>query len=63
MASGGAVTVPGRKLVDITKALPEGSVIEFKQEGSQMILACGRSRSNWPRSQRLIILGSRSAVT
>ena len=44
VASGGAVTVPGRKLVDITKALPEGSIIEFKQEGSQMILACGRSR-------------------
>ena len=44
VASGGAVTVPGRKLVDITKALPEGSIIEFKQEGSQMTLACGRSR-------------------
>ena len=44
VASGGAVTVPGKKLVDIAKALPEGSVVQFKQNGAQMSLSSGRSR-------------------
>ncbi|MGB1966962.1 MAG: DNA polymerase III subunit beta [Litorivicinaceae bacterium] len=44
VASGGAVTVPGKKLVDIAKALPEGSVVQFKQDGTQMMLSSGRSR-------------------
>ena len=44
VGSGGAVTVPGRKLVDIAKALPEGSVVQFKQDGAQMSLSSGRSR-------------------
>ena len=44
VASGGSVTVPGRKLVDIAKALPEGSVVQFKQDGNQMSLSSGRSR-------------------
>ena len=43
VASGGAVTVPGKKLVDIAKALPEGSIVQFKQDGTQM-LSSGRSR-------------------
>ena len=44
VASGGAVTVPGKKLVDLAKALPEGSVVQFKQDGAQMLLSSGRSR-------------------
>jgi DNA polymerase III subunit beta len=41
---GGAVTVPGKKLVEIAKALPEGSIVQFKQDGVQMLLSSGRSR-------------------
>lgn len=44
VGSGGTITVPGKKLVEIAKALPEGSVVQFKQDGSQMLLSCGRSR-------------------
>lgn len=44
VGSGGAITVPGKKLVEIAKALPEGSVVQFKQDGSQMLLSSGRSR-------------------
>lgn len=44
VAVGGSITIPGKKLVDIAKALPEGSVVQFKQEGTQMSLVCGRSR-------------------
>jgi DNA polymerase-3 subunit beta len=44
VASGGTLTVPGKKLVEIAKALPEGSIVQFKQDASQMLLSCGRSR-------------------
>lgn len=44
VSSGGAVTVPGRKLVDLAKALPEGSVIRCRVEGAHMTLSSGRSR-------------------
>lgn len=67
VGSGGSITIPGRKLVDITKALPEGSIVKFKQQGSQMMLSCGRSRfklatlqaSDYPR---LDIKGDLQAV-
>ena len=44
VGSGGAVTVPAKKLVDIAKALPEGAIVQFKVDGSQMLLSSGRSR-------------------
>ena len=44
VGSGGAITVPGKKLVEIAKALPEGAVVQFKQDGAQMLLSSGRSK-------------------
>lgn len=41
---GGSVTVPGRKLFDICKSLPEGSVIELMQDGAKLVVKSGRSR-------------------
>ena len=38
------ITLPGRKLVDICKALPENAPIELYQEKERMILRSGRSR-------------------
>lgn len=38
------ITLPGRKLVDICKALPENAPIELYQEKERMILKSGRSR-------------------
>lgn len=43
-AIAGAVTVPGRKLFDICKSLPEGSVIDMQQDGANLIVRSGRSR-------------------
>ena len=68
VGAGGAVTVPGKKLVDIAKALPDGSVVQFKQEGSQMLLVSGRSRfklATLPSSDypRLETRGELTAVT
>jgi DNA polymerase-3 subunit beta len=40
----GEVTVPARKLVDICKTLPEGSVISISLEGDKLIVKSGRSR-------------------
>ena len=40
----GEVTVPARKLVDICKSLPEGSIIEFSLEGGKATVKAGRSR-------------------
>lgn len=38
------LTLPGRKLLDICRALPENSVIELYQERQQVILKAARSR-------------------
>lgn len=40
----GSVTVPGRKLFDICKSLPDGSVIELIQDGAKLVVKSGRSR-------------------
>lgn len=40
----GEITVPARKLVDICRSLPDGSVIEFSQEESRILVKSGRSR-------------------
>ncbi len=42
--SDGEITVPARKLLDICKALPEGSVIEFAQDEEKLKVKSGRSR-------------------
>lgn len=39
-----AITLPGRKLMDICKSLPENAPIELYQEKEKMILKSGRSR-------------------
>lgn len=38
------ITVPGRKLMDICRSLPEGSQIELTQDKEKIILRSGRSR-------------------
>ncbi len=43
-AQNGEITVPGRKLLDICKALPDGAQIALKQEGERVTLKSGRSR-------------------
>ena len=43
-AISGSITVPGRKLFDICKSLPEGSVIEFSQDGAKLLIKSGRSK-------------------
>jgi DNA polymerase-3 subunit beta len=40
----GEITVPGRKLLDIAKALPEGSAITVTLDGEKLKIAAGRSR-------------------
>ena len=40
----GKLTVPGRKLMDICKALPENSAIELYQDKEQVILRSGKSQ-------------------
>ena len=42
--SGGEITVPGRKLHDIFRALPEGSSVEFNLSGERLTIKAGRSR-------------------
>jgi DNA polymerase-3 subunit beta len=37
-------TIPARKLLDITKALPEGAIIKFDVEADKVKLRSGRSR-------------------
>ena len=37
-------TVPGRKFVDICRALPEGSVLEIAEENGRVTVSSGRSR-------------------
>lgn len=40
----GEVTVPARKLVDICRALPDGSTVTVEQQGDRVIVKAGRSR-------------------
>jgi DNA polymerase III subunit beta len=40
----GEITVPGRKLLDIAKALPEGSAITVTMDGEKLKISAGRSR-------------------
>ena len=41
---GGEVTVPGRKLLDILKALPEKTAVVLATEGERVTMRAGRSR-------------------
>ncbi|MFP8966960.1 DNA polymerase III subunit beta [Pokkaliibacter sp. CJK22405] len=40
----GSITVPARKLMDLCKSLPDGSMIEFEVQEQKLILRSGRSR-------------------
>jgi len=42
--AGGEITVPGRKLHDIFRALPEGTNVEITQAGDRVTVKGGRSR-------------------
>ena len=42
--SNGDITLPGRKLHDIFRALPEGTPVEFNLAGERMTIKAGRSR-------------------
>ena len=43
VGSGGNTTVPGRKMLDIAKSLPENSVIGVRKDGNQLSVSSGRS--------------------
>ena len=40
----GEITVPGRKLLDICRALPDESTIHLQMDGDRMVVKSGRSR-------------------
>src|ERR1017187_10509912 len=40
----GAITVPGRKLLDIFRALPEKTTVTLTTDGERLSLRAGRSR-------------------
>jgi DNA polymerase III subunit beta len=40
----GRLTVPGRKLLDICRSLPEGVTLTFSQDGDKLTVKAGRSR-------------------
>ncbi len=42
--TGGEITVPAKKFLDICKALPDGSLIEFMLEDQKVVVKSGRSR-------------------
>lgn len=42
--SGGEVTVPGRKLLDICRALPEDAEVSISQSGEKLVVKSGRSK-------------------
>jgi len=44
VAQGGDITVPGRKLLDIFKALPEQASVTLSTEGERIVVKAGRSR-------------------
>jgi DNA polymerase III subunit beta len=41
---GGEITVPGRKLLDICRALPDGAQVNFSLSGDKVTVRSGRSR-------------------
>jgi DNA polymerase III subunit beta len=41
---GGEITVPGRKLLDICRALPDGAMVNFALSGDKVTVRSGRSR-------------------
>jgi DNA polymerase-3 subunit beta len=43
-SASGEITVPGRKLHDICRALPEGCSVEFAHSGERLTVKAGRSR-------------------
>jgi DNA polymerase-3 subunit beta len=43
-AADGRITVPGRKLLDICRSLPEGVTLTFTQDGDKATVRAGRSR-------------------
>ena len=42
--SGGEVTVPGRKLLDICRALPDDASVQVHLDGDRLVIKSGRSR-------------------
>ena len=44
--AGGEITVSGRKLLDICRALPEGTVLNISASGEKLAVRAGRSRFN-----------------
>lgn len=40
----GEITVPGRKILDIARALPEGVKVDLHLEGDRLVIKAGRSR-------------------
>ncbi len=42
--TGGEVTVPGRKLLDICRALPDGAEISVNQSGEKLVVKSGKSK-------------------
>ena len=44
MVTGGEVTIPGRKLLDICKALPEGATVKLSVQGDRATVQSGRSK-------------------
>lgn len=43
-AESGETTIPGRKFIDICRALPDGAQMDFKLENNRVLLRSGRSR-------------------
>jgi DNA polymerase III subunit beta len=44
VAQAGEITVPGRKFLDILKALPDGVEVTVTTEGDRLVIRAGRSR-------------------
>ena len=44
LQQGGEITLPGRKLLDIVRALPEGATVTFSLEGERVTVKSGKSR-------------------
>jgi DNA polymerase-3 subunit beta len=43
-AADSRVTVPGRKLLDICRSLPESATLTFSQDGDKLTVKAGKSR-------------------
>ena len=43
-AADGRLTIPGRKLLDICRSLPEGATLNLSQDGDKVTIKAGRSR-------------------